>query len=454
MMHSDLIQKQKQFFRSGKTRNVDFRKEQLLLLKQAILSHKNEIITALKTDLSKPQFEAYIGEIHLITAEINHMLKQLTNWTKPQKVKTPLAHFPASSSVLAEPRGIVLIMAPWNYPFQLLLIPLIGAIAAGNCAILKPSEHAPASSTLIATIIEKIYSPEYIAVIEGDATTAQAVLKEQFDYIFFTGSSRVGKLVMQAAAQHLTPLTLELGGKNPCIVTESANINCAAKRIVWGKFFNAGQNCVSPDYILVQETVKKTLIEKIKIWITRFYGNDPATSPDYARIINKQHTERLASLLSNGTVIEGGQVDKVNHFIAPTLLDNVQLNSPLMTEEIFGPLLPIIPYNSLNEVITFINERPHPLALYLFCSKKSEQTTITQQTQSGGICINDTLLHAASPYLPFGGIGASGFGAYHGKKTFDTFSHYKAIVQNSCKLDTGIRYAPYTKKHTWLQKFL
>jgi len=454
MMHSDIVNKQKQFFSSGNTKSIAFRKQKLLNLKQAIIHQKQAILLALKADLSKPEFESYIAETHFILTEINYALKNLGQWTQPQTIKTPLAHFPASSSLNAEPRGVILIMAPWNYPFQLLFTPLIGAIAAGNCAILKPSEHAPASSAVILSLIAATFAPEYIAVIEGNASVAQALLKEQFDYIFFTGSTRVGKLVMQAATHHLTPVTLELGGKNPCIVTNSANIDCAARRIVWGKFFNAGQNCVSPDYLLVSSDVKKSLIEALKKWIQKLYGNNPKNNPDYARIITAQHAERLASLLHNGTIIAGGDFDATNRYFSPTLLDKVQLDSPLMTEEIFGPILPIIEYSNISDAIRFITERPHPLALYIFSSNKSEQTSIIQSTQSGGVCINDTLLQTANPQLPFGGIGASGFGTYHGKKTFETFTYYKAIVKNSCSLDSGIRYAPYTKKHTWLQKVI
>lgn len=442
------------FFKTGHTKDILFRHHQLAALKQAIINEEKILLSALEQDLGKPPFESYISELYIILQELNYALSELHSWSRPIKVPTPFIHFPIRSMLHPEPRGVVLIIGAWNYPLQLMLVPLIGAIAAGNCALLKPSEHAPHSSAALAKLIAKTFDNNYITVIEGDSQQAHTLLQEKFDYIFFTGSSHVGSIVMQEAAKQLTPITLELGGKNPSIVTPTASLDCAAKRIVWGKFYNAGQNCISPDYLLVHSSIKDTLIEKLIVWIKKFYGEQPMESPNYARIINHKNLNRLQQLLSGGSIIFGGTIDIHNRYMAPTLLDNVDLHAPLMHEEIFGPLLPIIPYTTLDEAIAFITQRPHPLALYLFSSSKQEQNIVLNQTQSGGVCINDTLMHAASPYLPFGGIGASGFGAYHGKKTFDVFTHYKPVVSNSCRFDHNLRYPPYEKKQNWLQKFL
>lgn len=442
------------FFKKGTTRSIHYRQQQLRILQHAIYDSQHSLIDALYNDLAKPTFEAHLSEIQIILQEIDHALDELHTWARPKKTPTPFIHFPASSRIIPEPRGIVLIIGPWNYPLQLILIPLIGAIAAGNCAILKPSEHAPHCSKAIADLIASLFPPDYITVIQGDKKVAQELLTHKVDYIFFTGTAHVGKLVMAAAAKQLTPITLELGGKSPCIVTESANLDCAAKRIVWGKFFNAGQNCISPDYLLVQTQIKDRLIEKIIEWIKKMYGEDPSKSPDYARIINNAHMDRLKNLLKQGVIIFGGTIDTETGYIAPTLIDQVDLQAPIMQEEIFGPLLPIISYKTVDEVVQFINARPKSLALYLFSASKKDHASILNQTQSGGVCINDTLLHAASPYLPFGGVGQSGFGAYHGKYSFDIFTHYKSVVYNSCHFDHGLRYPPYNKKHEWLKRLL
>ncbi len=442
-----------QFFKTGKTKSIIFRHHQLSALKQAIINEEKMLLDAVAQDLAKPLFESYMSEIHLIHQELNYALSELHTWTRPIKVSTPIIHFPVRSSLQPEPRGVVLIIGAWNYPLQLLLVPLIGAIAAGNCVLLKPSEQAPHSSQAIATLIAQLFPADYITVIQGDGQETQKLLQQKFDYIFFTGSPRVGKIVMQEAAKQLTPITLELGGKNPCIVTTNAPLDCAAKRIVWGKFYNAGQNCISPDYLLIARDIKKEFIEKLIFWIKKFYGENPIESPDYARIISQKHLDRLAQLVQGGTIIAGGTIDRNKKYMAPTLLDDVNLKSSLMHEEIFGPILPIIPYDTFDDAIDFIKERPHPLALYLFSTSDREQSIVLNQTESGGVCINDMLLHAASPYLPFGGIGASGFGAYHGKKTFDIFTHYKPIVRNSCRFDHGLRYPPY-EKNSWFRKLL
>lgn len=435
----------KNYFSSGATRSYSFRQEKLASLKKAIEQHKDAIINALHTDLKKPRFESVEGEINIILHEIQFAQKYLRTWMQEKKLRTPWRLFPATSAILPEPYGVVFIMAPWNYPFQLAFLPLIGAIAAGNCAVIKPSEYAPASEQLIIQIINATFDPSYIVAISCDAECAANQTAQSFDYIFFTGSPAIGKKVMAAAAQNLTPLTLELGGKSPCIITESASIACAAKRVAWAKFFNAGQNCIAPDYILVQRTVKKDFISALIKEISTMFGNDPQQSADYGRIINDKHVTRLMHLMQNGTIVHGGTHDAKDRYIAPTVLENPDQNSPLMQEEIFGPLLPIIEYDSFENAISFINAKPHPLIIYLFDANKQRKQQLINQTQSGSVSINDLLIHMLNPNLPFGGIGHSGFGAYHGKKSFDTFSHYKSLFYGSCRFDRSIRYAPHKK---------
>ncbi len=441
----DTILKQRKFFSTTQTRAIDFRIKQLKKLRAAIQKNESSIIDALQKDLGKPPFEAYASEIHLILTDINHALKHLATWSKPKKVHTPFTHFPGKSYIVPEPRGVVLIMAPWNYPVQLTLLPLVGAIAAGNCAIIKPSEHAPHASAIIAKIIHDTFDPEFISVIEGEVEVSKKLLEEQYDYILFTGSMHVGKIVMEAAAQHLTPVTLELGGKSPCIITETASLDCAAKRIVWGKFFNAGQNCVAPDYVFIKDELKNKFIDLCKKYIHQFFGKDPEKSQFYGRIINQQNFERLSSMLDQGTIVLGGKTDKEKRYIAPTLIDNVDVKSAILNEEIFGPLLPIVSYNTLSDAISFITKHSIPLALYIFSTNKKEQKHIMQAVQSGGVCINDTLLQASTSELPFGGLGLSGFGKYHGKASFDTFSHMRSLFTNSCWYNLELRFPPYNR---------
>ncbi|WP_414527376.1 aldehyde dehydrogenase [Nodularia chucula] len=450
---SEIISKQRVFFQNGRTKDVSFRLEQLKILKQAIIDHEQPILEALKADLHKPGFEAYATEIGVV-GEIDYAIKHLKKWSQPQKAVVPWKFFSYSAKIYPEPLGVVLIIGPWNYPFQLIISPLVGAIAAGNCTIVKPSEIAPHTSSLVSEIIGKYFPPEYIAVLEGGVETSQKLLAEKFDHIFFTGGTAIGKIIMAAAAKHLTPVTLELGGKSPCIIDSEINLEHTVKRIVWGKFLNAGQTCIAPDYLLVNQKIKPDLLDGIKKCLTEFYGDNPATSPDYARIINQKQFERLANLIKDGEIIVGGETNAEERYIAPTLLDHVSLTDPVMQEEIFGPILPILEYTEITEAIALINSQPKPLALYLFTQNKNLQKQVLQQTSSGGVCLNDTIMQVGISSLPFGGVGDSGIGSYHGKASFDTFSHYKSVLKNSFWLDLDWRYAPYKNKLSALKRLL
>ncbi len=433
----------RQYFHSGKTRPLNFRLGQLKALRQSIQHAEEQILTALAQDFGKPRFEAYATEVGFVLDEITYMLKHLPEWVKSESVKTPLVHQPGKSEIRSEPLGVSLIIAPWNYPFQLLIAPLLGAIAAGNCAVLKPSELTPATAAVIAKLIQNTFDPHYVSVAMGGIEVNQALLELHFDHIFFTGSTRVGKIVMEKAAQHLTPVTLELGGKSPCIIDRGVPFEITAKRIVWGKFLNAGQTCVAPDYLLVPTETRDDWVQALQNAILDFYGPDPSYSNDYAKIINTSHFERLQALKAKSKVVAGGQSDALSRYMAPTLLAPVCWEDPIMEEEIFGPLLPIVTYDSLEEVISQIQSRPHPLALYLFSENTAHQDLITSRLSFGGGCINDTVVHLATPHLPFGGVGSSGMGAYHGKFSFDCFSHRKSLMQRPLKLDVPLRYPPY-----------
>ena len=448
----DIIHKQRQFFATGKTKDVEWRIEQLRRLKQAIVDEQEAIINAVKADLGRPDFEAYF-ELAAIS-EINYALKHLKSWVKPKKVRAGIEQFPASAKIYPEPLGVVLIISPWNYPFQLMISPLTGAIAAGNCAVLKPSELAAHTSRAIADIIQKTFDPAYIAVVEGGVETSQQLLEEKFDRIFFTGGTAIGKIVMQAAAKHLTPVTLELGGKSPCIVDYDVDLNYAAKRITWGKYLNAGQTCIAPDYLLVHSRIKSELLTEIKKCVEEFYGDDPSKSPDYSRIISRRHLERLEPLLKDGEIVLGGQTKPEEKYIAPTVIDRVSWESPVMQEEIFGPILPVLEYTDLTEAIAQINARPKPLALYVFSKDKQKQEQVLQETSSGGVCINDTVMQVGVSTLPFGGVGDSGIGSYHGKASFDTFSHYKSVLKKGFRLDPNWRYPPYKDKLSLLKRII
>ena len=453
-MFKQLIEEQRKHFATGKTKALDYRVDQLKKLRQAILKRESLIVTALNQDLRKPELDSYITEIRVSIQEIDYALKHLKKWAKPRRVKTSLETFPSVAQIYPDPLGIVLIISPWNYPFALAISPLIGAIAAGNCAVIKPSESTPTVSQVIAEIIQQTFSTTEIAVVEGDAIISQQLLMEKFDHIFFTGGTKIGQLVMEAAAKNLTPVTLELGGKSPCLVDTEIALEETAKRIVWGKFLNAGQTCIAPDYLLVEKSIKEALITKLQECIVKFYGTNPQISPDYCRIVNERQFNRLKALLKDGDILTGGQTDLAEKYIAPTLITNVSLESELMQEEIFGPILPILDYANLEDAIAFINQRPKPLALYLFSNNKSKQERILEATSSGGVCINDTIFQVGVIDLPFGGVGPSGMGAYHGKATFDTFSHYKSVLKKSFRFELNVRYPPYGNKLNWIKRLL
>jgi aldehyde dehydrogenase (NAD+) len=438
-----LVAQQRQFFQTGQTQPIAFRLQQLQRLKQAVLDYQDQILEAVRLDLSRPTFEGYF-ELSAI-GEVNKALKQLKTWTQPQRIQPGIDQFPASAWIQPDPLGVVLIIGPWNYPFQLVFAPLVGALAAGNCAIVKPSEHAPHTSRVVADLIASIFDPSYVAVIEGDVQTSQALLEERFDHIFFTGGSAVGKVIMTAAAKHLTPVTLELGGKSPCIVDRDIQLEYAAKRIIWGKFINAGQTCIAPDYLLVDRAIAAEFIPLLQEKITQFFGEDPAASPDLGRLIHQRHFDRLVRFINDGQAIAGGNHDAATKYIAPTLLKNVSWDAPIMQEEIFGPILPIFEYDDLEEAIAIVNARPKPLALYFFSKNEQKQNRILSATSSGGVCLNETVMHVGVDGLPFGGVGESGMGRYHGKYSFDTFSHYKTVLKKSFLVDLAWRYAPYTE---------
>ena len=445
------LQAQRSFFADGKTKELSFRISRLRLLKESIIKHEEEILHALKLDLNKSAFEAYETEVGIVLEELKYTLKHLTKWARPKRKRTPVTHFPSSSYLYREPYGSVLIMSPWNYPFQLAMTPLIGSIAAGNCSIVKPSEYSLYTSEIIEKIIKESSPEDYISVVRGGRTVNHALLEERFDYIFFTGSVSVGKLVMESAAKHLTPVTLELGGKSPCIVDDTADIDRAAKRIVWGKFLNSGQTCVAPDYLLVHHTEKGKLICAMKKYIRMFYGDTPEMNPEYPKIINPKHFERLIGLLPSGYVTEGGRYNEGSLQISPTILEHVTWESAVMQEEIFGPLLPVLEFSQLEDVLSMINARPKPLALYLFTTKKEHEQAALRTVSFGGGCINDTIIHLSNPNLPFGGVGDSGMGQYHGSHSFFTFSHQKSIIKKSNMVDIPLRYPPF-KDHIKLLK--
>jgi len=449
-----ILSNQRAFFLNGNTVDYEFRKSQLEKLKKVLKDNENKIFRALKRDLNKSQQDTLTTELSLLYSEIDLTIKNLKLWMEPDKVHTPITHKGSKSYIMKEPYGVVLIIAPWNYPLQLAIAPAIGAIAAGNCVVIKPSEHAEATSAVIADMINQSFDSSFLAVVEGDQEISQALLEQRFDYIFFTGSTQIGKIVMRAASEHLTPVTLELGGKSPAIVDEDANINLAAKRIVWGKFTNAGQTCVAPDYVIVQEKVKFKLLKAMKKHIKAFYGKDPLKNEDYTRIINDKHFNRLKRLLSDGTVIHGGNADKETLMIEPTILDKITWEDTVMQEEIFGPILPILTYTSIEDALYKIKTLEKPLALYYFGENEKMQQQVMEYVSFGGGSINDTLYHLANPHLPFGGVGSSGMGAYHGKYSFDTFSHKKSILKQTTKFDLPFRYPGSKLASTVVKKIM
>ncbi|MBE5962114.1 MAG: aldehyde dehydrogenase [Lachnospiraceae bacterium] len=454
MIHT-LVEKQRAFFETDQTKDINFRRLALLKLRTGIKKHESEILEALKKDLCKAEFESYMTEIGMVLDEIRFALNHMESWAKKKYVWTPISQFPSVSFVMSEPYGVTLIMAPWNYPFQLCLSPLIGALAAGNTAVLKPSELAPATSEIIAKLIKNCFEEEYVAVVEGDADVSKRILEERFDYIFFTGGVSIGRIVMQAAAKHLTPVSLELGGKSPCIIDRTADLKVAARRLMFGKIVNAGQTCVAPDYIFVHEAVRDAFVQEMKKTIAEFLGEDPLKNENYPKIINARHFNRIIGYLTGEEILAGGEYDAKTLKIAPTLLNQSSPSAPVMKEEIFGPILPVISYTSIQEVIRYIRKNEKPLALYLFTTNKKLEEKVLGQVSFGGGCINDTIIHVASPYMGFGGVGNSGMGAYHGKLSFETFSHKKSIVKKANFLDIPMRYHPYTKqKYNLVRKFL
>jgi aldehyde dehydrogenase (NAD+) len=452
---ADTVARLRRAFDSGITRSLEWREAQLRQLLRMFDDNDDAMEEALRLDLGKCRFESFVGETGFTKAELKHTLKNLRRWVKPQKVKVPLPVQPSRARIQAEPLGVVLIIAPWNYPIQLALGPLIPALAAGNTAIVKPSEVAPATSALIARLVPKYLDRDAVAVVEGGIPETTALLAQKFDHIFYTGNGAVAKIVMRAAAEHLTPVTLELGGKSPCIVDQNVDLDVAARRIVWSKFFNAGQTCVAPDYVLVHERIEQRLIDKLRDTIHDFYGDDPRQSRDYPRIINDRHHARLSKLLASGKLVAGGEVDATERYIAPTLMSNVSPDAPVMQEEIFGPILPILSVASLEAAVEFVNRRDKPLALYVFTSDKQQAERVLEQTSSGGACVNDCVSHLLPPELPFGGVGASGMGAYHGKAGFDTFSHRKSVLDRPTRIDPPLLYPPYaSQKLKWIKRLM
>ena len=445
---------QRAFFRRGRTREIGFRMRQLRALRSAIVERQGEILQALKQDLGRPWAEGYTSEIAIVLHEIDFALKNIRSWAKPRRVRTPLILFPGSSWVYSEPYGCALVIAPWNYPFQLAISPLVGALAAGNCAVVKPSEAAPHTSRLIADIISSEFDPAYLAAVEGGVEATTVLLEQRFDYIFFTGGTRVGKIAMAAAARHLTPVTLELGGKNPCIVDASADLDKAARRIAWGKFVNAGQTCIAADFVLAERSIKPALLARLAAAIESFYGAEPKASPDFGRIVNDHHFERLLALMDDGNIVAGGKTDAAQRYIAPTIVEGISWGHPVMQDEIFGPILPVLDFDDLETVMAALEVRPKPLALYFFSENRARQEQVLRHLSSGGACINDTFAQFLNLRLPFGGVGDSGMGTYHGQAGFETFSHSKSVVKRSTWADPGIKYPPYKTPLAVLRKVL
>ena len=443
-----MIEEQKNFFSTGHTKNIEFRKKQLLKLKEKIKAYEEEILKALNLDLHKSEFEAYSNEVGIVLDSINYLVKNIDEWSKPVYVKTPLHFQPAKSFIVREPYGVVLIIGPFNYPFQLVMEPLIGTIIAGNTAIVKPSESTIHTTAIIKKIIQETFDTSYVRVVEGEKEAVTALIHGPFDYIFFTGSVAVGKIVMRAAAERLTPITLELGGKSPAIVDQTANLEVAAKRIVWGKFNNTGQTCVAPDYLLVHSKIYDKFIKLLKKTIVQFYGENPQNSADYGRVINTRQFQRLANLLEleKDSITFGGKTDANDLYIEPTILENITWSNPIMEDEIFGPILPVLQYEKLELVIERVRKLPKPLAGYFFSEQEKAIEYFLKEVPFGGGCINDTVTHVANPYLPFGGVGPSGVNAYHGKASYENFTHPKSIMKRSSKLANNLLFPPYKQK--------
>jgi len=442
----EIVGKQREFFNTGATRSVSAR---IILLKQiydSIKTHEQEILDALAADLGKSSMEAFMTEVGITLKELSHTVKHLPKWAQPQRKATWLANFPAKSMVISEPYGVALVMSPWNYPFMLCMIPMIAAVSAGNCCVVKPSAYAPATSKAVRKVIEAACPLEWVAVIEGGRAENNALLDCRFDYIFFTGGPKVGREVMEKAAKHLTPVTLELGGKSPVIIDDSADLKLAARRIVFGKLVNCGQTCIAPDYVLIDKRVEAKFADYLVEAIEQFYGTDPISSPDYGSIVNEKHYNRLMNLIDVRKTYYGGVTDPARLKISPTIMRDVTADDAIMQEEIFGPILPIIPVETMIEAEDFIAAREKPLALYLFTKRKIVEDRFLNYVSFGGGCVNDTIMHIASNELPFGGVGNSGMGSYHGYKSFETFSHQKSVLKKSGLFDLPVRYPPYKSK--------
>lgn len=447
-----IMERQRQYFESGMTRELAFRRQALIRLREAVREREAVLFQALEADLGKSETEAYATELGMVYSEIRYLLGHLRQLARPKRAKTGLANFPSRGRILSEPYGSVLILSPWNYPVQLTLVPLAGALAAGNCAVVKPSAYAPHVSEAVRDLLEAVFPGDYVHVVTGGRAANQDLLRQHFDYIFFTGGKAVGRQVMEAAAKHLTPVTLELGGKSPCIVDETADIAMAARRIVWGKFLNCGQTCVAPDYVAVHASVKEPLIAAMERNLRALYGADPMESRDYGKIINEKHFDRLLGLLAGRQAQIRADRDRLK--LAPVLLTDAGWEDPAMEEEIFGPILPVITYENLEDVKEQIRRRPRPLALYLFSRSKKQIRDITGSLSYGGGCINDTIMHLAAPGLPFGGVGESGMGSYHGRQSFAAFSHQKSVLSKSTLIDVPLRYPPYGGSLRWFRMFL
>lgn len=441
-----LLSCQREFFATGATGDLDYRLWALGRLADAVDRREKELLRALWRDLRKSPMEGYMTEVGVLKAELSLLRKNLRRWARPRTVPAPLAQFPAVGRIYPQPYGQTLVLSPWNYPVQLSLLPLAGALAAGNTVVLKPSEDAPATSALLSAMLEDIFRLEYVAVVQGGREVGEAVLEKRFDYIFFTGGPAVGRAVMEAASRHLTPVTLELGGKSPCIVDRTADLPLAARRIAFGKFLNSGQTCVAPDYLLVQEEVKEELMRLLKQSIREFFGPAPLRDPRLPRIATRRRFDQLTKLLEGQRVVFGGTCRREGLLIEPTLVDSPDPDSPLMQEEIFGPILPVLSYGKLEEAIAFVKSREKPLALYLFTQDRQARRRVLSETSSGGACVNDTVVQLTVPGLPFGGVGQSGMGAYHGKATFDTFTHYRSVLLRGNRPDIPLRYPPYNGK--------
>lgn len=454
MKPEELINKQRRYFHSGASRPLSSRKKALVALQNMLFENESAILEALRADMQKPEIEAYTSELSLLYHEIALAIKNLKKWMRPVNVRTPLVNFPANSRIIPEPYGIAVIISPWNYPFYLGLAPMIGALAAGNCVILKPSEQAPASAHLLSELAQEYFHSLPVAVAEGGQDTVYALIQQHPDYVFFTGSTRIGRAIGKACAERLIPFTLELGGKNPCIVDEHTPLEVAARRIVWGKFFNAGQTCFAPDFLLVHSSIKEKLIEKLIEIIITYYGKEPVQSHDYARIINQTQLMRLCSLLQEGVIRFGGKSDVKSNFLEPTIIDEITWDSKIMQEEIFGPILPVLEYCDLDDVIETLKNLPKPLALYFFSKHKSKQKKLQAQTISGNLCFNTTFTQIMNRNLPFGGIAESGMGKYHGKDTFTTFSHCRSMMRKSLNVDLRFIYPPYRTSLKIIKKML